>query len=74
MAKALFGHVGALAAADARALSMNVEVRRLRARVAELEEQLERACRANEELHRAVSPLVLDDRELLGMEHEPALT
>ena len=70
MAKALFGHVGT---AD-RSLALATEVRRLRARCAELETQLEQACLANEQLHRSMSPLVLDEHELLALEAEPALT
>lgn len=71
MAKALLGH---LVTGDTRGLLMAAEVRRLRGRVAELEEQLEQACRANEELHRQVSPLVLDDHALLELQPVPALT
>jgi len=71
MAKALVGYVGG---ADVRALEQAAEVRRLRDRVAELEEQLEQACRANEELHRSMRTLVLDERDLLRLEQEPALT
>ena len=74
MAKALFGHVVSV---DARAQALGDEVRRLRARVAELEVQLDQACRANEELHRSMSPLSsplssLDDA-LLHLD-EPAYT
>lgn len=70
MAKALFGHVGL---ADARSLHQAGEVRRLRARVAELEEQLEQACHANEELHRSLRAVTMDERELLRLDAEPVL-
>jgi len=70
MAKALLGYVGV---PDARTLALAAEVRRLRLRVAELTEQLDQACRANSELHRAMAPLVLDDHTLLTLEGETAL-
>jgi hypothetical protein len=58
MAKALFGYVNV---ADTRSQSLAAEVGRLRARVMELEGQLDQACRANEELHRAMNPVLADD-------------
>lgn len=73
MAKALVGHLPT--GADlGRVLSLGAEVRRLRARVAELETALEHACQANEELHRQVAPMVLDDAALLELRPEPVLT
>jgi hypothetical protein len=71
MAKALFGHV---TSPDHRGLALATELRRLRSRCAELETQLEQACRANEELHRQMTPLVMDDHDLLHLDAEPALT
>ena len=72
MAKALFGHVGP---ADHRSLALAGEVRRLRARVLELEVQLEQACLANEALHRSINPVMADDlhTELLALD-EPAFS
>ena len=61
MAKALFGYAPV---ADNRSLALAAEVRSLRLRVTELEQQLEQACQANEELHRAMSamsPRLADD-------------
>ena len=72
MAKALFGYVGAV---DNRSLALSGEVRRLRARVLELEGQLEQACLANEALHRSMNPVIADDlhTELLALD-EPAFS
>lgn len=65
MAKALFGHVGS-------DLKLVAEVRRLRARVAELESELALA-RASDAF--AVSLTVEDDIRTLTLERsEPALT
>jgi hypothetical protein len=69
MAKALFGHVGT---SDVRSATMASEVRRLRDRVRELEDALERECRANDELTRRLSADV--NHELRLLEKEPALT
>jgi hypothetical protein len=69
MAKALFGHVGS---SDVRLAQMATEVRRLRARVAELEEALARECHANDELmHRLSADMT---QELRLLDNEPALT
>ena len=65
MAKALFGHIGV--SADPRLVD---EVRRLRARVTELETRLDRAHAVNDALAAAVT--VEDDIRLLT--EEPALT
>lgn len=65
MAKALLGHVGI--GNDARLAS---EVRRLRARVTDLESELARAHRINDAL--AASVTVEDD--LRTLQQEPALT
>ena len=65
MAKALLGHVGI--GSDARLAS---EVRRLRARVTDLENELVRAHRVNDALAAAVT--VEDD--LRTLQQEPALT
>ena len=81
MAKALFGHVAHSGIADARTTALSAEVRRLRARVLELEVQLEQACRANEELHLSLPPVIGSDdlhsadlhSELLALD-EPAYT
>lgn len=72
MSKALFGHVGAL---DHRSILLSGEVRRLRARVNELEVALEQVCLANEQLHADLNPVIADDlhTELLGLD-EPAFT
>lgn len=64
MAKALFGHVG-----SGNDLRLSYEVRRLRARVAELEAELDRSRAVNDALVRVDVPE--DVREL---EAEPALT
>lgn len=67
MAKALFGHTGA---PDLRLVA---EVRRLRARVHELERDLELARRTSEAF--AASMTVEDDLRTLTLERsEPALT
>ena len=65
MAKALLGHVGI--GNDAR---LAAEVRRLRARVSDLETELARAHRINDALASAVT--VEDD--LRSLQQEPALT
>ncbi len=65
MAKALFGHVGL--APDQRILA---DVRRLQARVRELESELSRLRAANEAL---MSGIRVDD-DLSALAHEPALT
>ena len=65
MAKALFGHVGI--GSDAR---LAAEVRRLRARVIDLETALDRAHRLNDSLAAAMT--VEDD--LRSLHQEPALT
>jgi hypothetical protein len=65
MAKALFGHVG-----SGSDLRLSTEVRRLRARVAELEAELSRARAVNEAL---VSRVDVPD-ELRALDAEPALT
>ena len=68
MAKALFGHVGA-----ANDLRLAAEVRRLRARVAELEGELALARAASEAF--AASVTVEDDLSTLTLDRsEPALT
>jgi len=69
MAKALFGHVGVT---DIRLVEMAGEVRRLRARVAELEDALDRECRENDELTRRLTAEMTQELRLL--EQEPALT
>ena len=66
MAKALFGHVGV--GSDVR---LAAEVRRLRARVLELEDELGRVRAANEALMAAVH--VEDDIRVLT-QAEPVLT
>jgi uncharacterized small protein (DUF1192 family) len=65
MAKALFGHVG-----SGNDLRLSYEVRRLRARVAELEAELARARAVNEALVDGVD--VPEDVRALDV--EPALT
>lgn len=65
MAKALFGHVGI--STDQR---LSIEVRRLRARVAELESELVRVRSVNEVL---VERVDVSD-ELRALDAEPALT
>jgi hypothetical protein len=67
MAKALFGHVGA--GTDLRLVD---EVRRLRARVTDLEGELARLQDAHEGLVASVT--VDDDIRMLTFEDEPALT
>jgi hypothetical protein len=66
MAKALFGHVGV-----GTDLRLAAEVRRLRARVVELEDELTRVKAANEAL---VSSLHVEDDIRVLTESEPALT
>ena len=66
MAKALLGHVGG---ADLRLVD---EVRRLRARVGELEGELARVSAANDALMASVH--VEDDIRLLTLDDQPALT
>lgn len=65
MAKALFGHVGS--GSDMR---LSYEVRRLRARVAELEAELARARAVNEALVDGVDV----PADVRALEVEPALT
>jgi hypothetical protein len=65
MAKALFGHVG-----SGNDLRLSDEVRRLRARVAELESELTRARAVNEALVGGVDV----PEELRALDAEPALT
>jgi hypothetical protein len=65
MAKALFGHVG-----SGNDLRLSFEVRRLRARVAELETELARARAVNDAL---VGGVDVDD-DLRVLQAEPALT
>ena len=65
MAKALFGHVG-----SGNDLRLSYEVRRLRARVAELEAELSRARAVNEALVGGVDV----SEELRALDAEPALT
>jgi hypothetical protein len=65
MAKALFGHVG-----SGNDLRLSLEVRRLRARVAELETELARARAVNDAL---VGGVDVDD-DLRVLQAEPALT
>lgn len=65
MAKALFGHVG-----SGNDLRLSYEVRRLRARVAELEAELSRARAVNEAL---VGGVDLPE-ELRALDAQPALT
>ena len=67
MAKALFGHVGA--GTDLRLVD---EVRRLRARVTDLEAELARLQTAHDGLVASVT--VDDDIRMLTFEDEPALT
>jgi hypothetical protein len=67
MAKALFGHVGART--DLRVVD---EVRRLRARVTDLEAELARLQVAHDGLVASVT--VDDDIRMLTLEDEPALT
>ena len=67
MAKALFGHVGA--GTDLRLVD---EVRRLRARVTDLEAELARLQTAHDGLVASVT--VDDDIRMLTLEDEPALT
>lgn len=67
MAKALFGHVGA--GTDLRLVD---EVRRLRARVTDLEAELVRLQAAHDGLMASVT--VDDDIRMLTLEDEPALT
>ena len=66
MAKALLGHVGG---ADLRLVD---EVRRLRARVRDLEVELARVTAANDALMASVH--VEDDIRLLTLDDQPALT
>ena len=66
MAKALLGHVGG---ADLRLVD---EVRRLRARVRDLEVELARVSAANDALMASVH--VEDDIRLLTLDDQPALT
>ena len=66
MAKALFGHVGV---GDTRLVA---EVRRLRSRVTELEEELARLHAVNEAL--ASSVTVEDDLRTLTLSEERVLT
>jgi hypothetical protein len=71
MAKALFGHVGTT---DPRAAQMQLEMARLRMRVADLEAALERECRATSELQRRLA--LLDSISIpdeLTLDREPAL-
>jgi hypothetical protein len=65
MAKALFGHVG-----SGNDLRLSDEIRRLRARVAELEAELSRARAVNEALVGGVDV----PEELRALDAEPALT
>ncbi len=67
MAKALFGHVGA--GTDLRLVD---EVRRLRARVTDLEAELARLQAAHDGFVASVT--VDDDLRMLTFEDEPALT
>ena len=67
MAKALFGHVGH--SADLRLVD---EVRRLRARVGELEHELVRLQLVHDELVASVT--VDDDIRMLTLDDAPALT
>ncbi len=67
MAKALFGHVG-----NGTDLRLVDEVRRLRARVTDLETQLVRLQATHDELVASVT--VDDDIRMLTFEDEPALT
>jgi hypothetical protein len=67
MAKALFGHVGA--GTDLRLVD---EVRRLRARVVDLEAELSRLQATHDGLVASVT--VDDDLRMLTFEDEPALT
>ena len=67
MAKALLGHVGI--GPDPRLLD---EVRRLRARVVELEAEVARVRAANDAL--AAHVVVEDDLRTLTIDSEPALT
>ncbi|WP_322748316.1 MULTISPECIES: hypothetical protein [unclassified Frankia] len=64
MAKALFGHVG-----SGNDIRLSYEVRRLRARVAELEDELARSRALND----ALEGVDVSD-ELRALEAEPALT
>lgn len=65
MAKALFGHVGV-----GNDLRLSTEVRRLRARVAQLEAELARVQSVNEALVERVDV----SSELRALDAEPALT
>jgi hypothetical protein len=65
MAKALFGHVG-----SGNDLRLSFEVRRLRARVAELETELAHARAVNDALVDGVDV----DHDLRALQAEPALT
>ena len=67
MAKALFGHVG-----NGTDLRLVDEVRRLRARVQDLEHQLVHLQSAHDELVASVT--VDDDIRMLTLDDEPALT
>ena len=67
MAKALFGHVG-----NGTDLRLVDEVRRLRARVTDLEAQLVRLQSTHDDLVASVT--VDDDIRMLTLEDEPALT
>ena len=67
MAKALFGHVG-----NGTDLRLVDEVRRLRARVSDLETQLVHLQAAHDELVASVT--VDDDIRMLTLDDEPALT
>ena len=67
MAKALFGHVG-----NGTDLRLVDEVRRLRARVTDLESQLGRLQSVHDELLASVT--VDDDIRMLTLDDAPALT
>ena len=62
MAKALYGHIGSI---DPRQLDAAMtEVRKLRARVSELETALDHAWSANDSLHRELGTVRSVDAEL----------
>ncbi len=67
MAKALFGHVGI--GSDLRLVD---EVRRLRSRVTDLENELARVQATNDALMASVT--VDDDISMLAFDEQPALT
>lgn len=67
MAKALFGHVGV-----GNDLRLVDEVRRLRTRVTDLENELARLQAANDALMASVT--VDDDIRMLTLDEQPALT